>query len=77
MQGNSYRIGLIIDRLIQDFAFSPQANYRKGGLLSLAAAAVALADQNLVSQLLNPQSAPYQRPHLLSSGCVAESLCKA
>ena len=29
-------------------AFSPQTNYRKGGLLSLAAATVALADLNQV-----------------------------
>ena len=48
MQGNTYRIRLIIDRLIEDYAFSPQANFRKGGLLALAAAAVALADHNQV-----------------------------
>lgn len=32
-------------------AFSPQTNYRKGGLLSLAAATVGLADLNQVRQL--------------------------
>ncbi len=30
--GNTKRVGQIIDKLIEDFAFSPQANYRKGGL---------------------------------------------
>jgi len=45
-QGNSYRISLIVNRLVNDYAFSPQTNYRKGGLLSLAAATVALADLN-------------------------------
>lgn len=44
--GNTKRVGLIIDRLVQDFAFSPQANYRKGGLLCLAATAVGLANNN-------------------------------
>jgi vacuole morphology and inheritance protein 14 len=39
-QENTARIGAIIDKLIQDFAFSPQANYRKGGLLCLAASGV-------------------------------------
>lgn len=44
--GNTRRVGQIIDRLVQDFAFSPQANYRKGGLLCLAATAVGLANNN-------------------------------
>ena len=34
---------------MKEYAFSSQANYRKGGLLCLAAAAVALAEQNKVS----------------------------
>lgn len=44
--GNIKRVGQIIDKLIADFAFSPQANYRKGGLLCLAATAVGLANNN-------------------------------
>ncbi|KAL0055697.1 hypothetical protein WJX82_003331 [Trebouxia sp. C0006] len=44
--GNTKRVGQIIDKLIEDFAFSPQANYRKGGLLCLAATAVGLANNN-------------------------------
>ncbi|KAA6422218.1 MAG: VAC14 protein [Trebouxia sp. A1-2] len=44
--GNTKRVGQIIDKLIEDFAFSPQANYRKGGLLCLAATAVGLANKN-------------------------------
>ena len=44
--GNTKRVGQIIDKLIADFAFSPQANYRKGGLLCLAATAVGLANNN-------------------------------
>ena len=39
----------ILDRLTRDYAYSPQANCRKGGLLALAAAAVALADKKGVS----------------------------
>ncbi|KAK9844103.1 hypothetical protein WJX81_004529 [Elliptochloris bilobata] len=35
----------ILDRLTRDYAYSPQANCRKGGLLALAAAAVALAER--------------------------------
>ena len=38
------RIRALIDRLIAEFAFSPQANHRKGALLCLAAAAVGLGD---------------------------------
>ncbi|KAK9810224.1 hypothetical protein WJX72_006988 [[Myrmecia] bisecta] len=45
-QGNTKRVGAIIDKLVEDFAFSSQANYRKGGLLCLAATAVGLADHN-------------------------------
>ena len=44
--GNTKRVGQIINKLIEDFAFSPQANYRKGGLLCLAATAVGLANNN-------------------------------
>lgn len=47
-QGNAERIGSIVDKLVKDYAFSAQANYRKGGLLCLAATAVALAEQNQV-----------------------------
>lgn len=35
----------ILKALVEDYAYSPQANCRKGGLLALAAAAVALADR--------------------------------
>ena len=38
----------ILDRLTRDYAYSPQANCRKGGLLALAAAAVALAERKQV-----------------------------
>eukprot|EP00884_Botryococcus_braunii_P022320 jgi/Botrbrau1/8772/Bobra.0330s0006.1 len=38
------RITQILDRLVQDYVYSPLANSRKGGLLALAAAAVALAE---------------------------------
>ena len=51
LQGNNDRIGTIVNKLVKDYAFSAQANYRKGGLLCLAAAAVALAEQNQVGQL--------------------------
>lgn len=39
----------ILDRLTRDYAYSPQANCRKGGLLALAAAAVALAERKQAS----------------------------
>ena len=42
------RVDRIVQKLVKDYAFSSQANYRKGGLLCLAAAAVALAEQNKV-----------------------------
>lgn len=42
--GNDARIGSIITKLAEDYALSPQANQRKGGLLCLAAAAVGLGD---------------------------------
>ncbi len=42
------RINAIIDRLVNDYASSPQANCRKGGLLCLAAAAVGLANHHPV-----------------------------
>ena len=38
----------ILDHLTEDYAYSPQANCRKGGLLALAAAAVALAERKQV-----------------------------
>lgn len=38
------RVRALADRLIAEFAFSPQANHRKGALLCLAAAAVGLSD---------------------------------
>jgi hypothetical protein len=38
----------ILDHLTEGFAYSPQANCRKGGLLALAAAAVALAERKQV-----------------------------
>ena len=40
----------ILRALVEDYAYSPQANCRKGGLLALAAAAVALADRKGVRQ---------------------------
>jgi vacuole morphology and inheritance protein 14 len=39
------KISSLISFLIDDFAMSPQANYRKGGLLALAAATVGLASE--------------------------------
>jgi vacuole morphology and inheritance protein 14 len=47
-QGNWSSIVQILDRLTEDYAYSPQANCRKGGLLALAAAAVALAERKQV-----------------------------
>ena len=41
----------ILRALVEDYAYSPQANCRKGGLLALAAAAVALADRKGVSRV--------------------------
>lgn len=38
------RVRALVDRLIAEYAFSPQANHRKGALLCLAAAAVGLGD---------------------------------
>ena len=38
----------ILKALVEDYAYSPQANCRKGGLLALAAAAVALAERKQV-----------------------------
>ena len=46
LQGNTERVERIVQKLIADYAFSSQANCRKGGLLCLAAAAVALAEQH-------------------------------
>lgn len=48
------RIHAIIDRLVNDYASSPQANSRKGGLLCLAATAVGLANHHVV----RPRNAP-------------------
>jgi vacuole morphology and inheritance protein 14 len=39
------KISSLISFLIDDFAMSPQANHRKGGLLALAAATVGLASE--------------------------------
>lgn len=47
-QGNWASVVQILDHLIEDYAYSPQANCRKGGLLALAAAAVALAERKQV-----------------------------
>jgi hypothetical protein len=44
-------VAQILRALVEDYAYSPQANCRKGGLLALAAAAVALADRKGVSQV--------------------------
>ena len=41
----------ILKALVEDYAYSPQANCRKGGLLALAAAAVALADRKGVGSI--------------------------
>jgi len=41
----------ILKALVEDYAYSPQANCRKGGLLALAAAAVALADRKGVRSI--------------------------
>ena len=54
LQGNTERMERIVQQLIADYAFSSQANCRKGGLLCLAAAAVALAEQNKVCLPLGP-----------------------
>ncbi|EFJ46562.1 hypothetical protein VOLCADRAFT_62382 [Volvox carteri f. nagariensis] len=45
---DQHRIRLIIDKLITEYAFSSQANHRKGALLCLAASAVGLGDPNEV-----------------------------
>eukprot|EP00897_Mesotaenium_endlicherianum_P002664 jgi/Mesen1/2425/ME000157S01563 len=43
LQGDHERVHAVISLLINDFAMSPQANHRKGGLIGLAAATVGLA----------------------------------
>ncbi|KAG2435963.1 hypothetical protein HXX76_007157 [Chlamydomonas incerta] len=43
-QNDQHRIRLTVDKLISDYAFSSQANHRKGALLCLAASAVGLGD---------------------------------
>lgn len=48
-QGYWSAVVQILDRLTRDYAYSPQANCRKGGLLALAAAAVALAERKQVN----------------------------
>ena len=45
MQERWQAVVQILKALVEDYAYSPQANCRKGGLLALAAAAVALADR--------------------------------
>ncbi len=50
LQGSWAPVVQILDRLTEDYAYSPQANCRKGGLLALAAAAVALAERKQVRQ---------------------------
>ena len=58
LQGNEDKVDRIVQKLVKDYAFSSQANYRKGGLLCLAAAAVALAEQNKVRSDGSPTSWP-------------------
>ncbi|XP_010271349.1 PREDICTED: protein VAC14 homolog [Nelumbo nucifera] len=43
--GDHDRITAVINMLINDFTYSPQANHRKGGLIGLAAATVALTSE--------------------------------
>ncbi|GAQ89365.1 vacuole morphology and inheritance protein 14 [Klebsormidium nitens] len=44
-QGETEKVSALINVLINDFAMSPQANHRKGGLIGLAAATVGLAGE--------------------------------
>ena len=82
--GNTRRVGQIIDRLVQDFAFSPQANYRKGGLLCLAATAVGLANNNqeflqrIVPPVLNSftgQHTPLGVQHNIANAAEVSAIC--
>ena len=62
-QGNWSSIVQILDRLTEDYAYSPQANCRKGGLLALAAAAVALAERKQVHDFCLACCCSYERLH--------------
>lgn len=42
LAGDHEKINAVIDLLVKDFTYSPQANHRKGGLIGLAAATVGL-----------------------------------
>lgn len=55
------RIRLIIDKLIAEYAFSPQANHRKGALLCLAAATVGLGglSEEYLRQIVPPVLASF------------------
>ena len=48
MQEEWQRVERILEQLTENYAYSPQANCRKGGLLALAAAAVAITERKLV-----------------------------
>ena len=39
-------MGALIDFLVDEYALSPQANHRKGGLIGLAAATVGLSSEH-------------------------------
>ena len=51
-------IETVMGLLIKDFAESPQANFRKGGLIGLAATTVALANMDGRACLREPDNAP-------------------
>lgn len=44
-EGDQQRLLSLLDLLVEEYALSPQANSRKGGMIGLAAAAVGLGDE--------------------------------
>ena len=44
--GDLISVGALIDFLVDEYALSPQANHRKGGLIGLAAATVGLSSEH-------------------------------
>eukprot|EP00775_Hariotina_reticulata_P005343 gene5343-5580_t len=59
--GDTQKISAIIEKLIAEYAFSPQANHRKGALLCLAAATVGLGEpkENYLRQIVPPVLASF------------------
>ena len=50
--------GALVDLLVDEYALSPQANHRKGGLIGLAAATVGLAADHEMFLKARPPTSP-------------------